>query len=313
MEKIQGMVKQMIKKLLTEAAEEQSHKQWCDAELERSQKQNDDYNLKHDKLAGYVDELSAKAATIVKKLKDLSVSLSELEQGVKTATETRKKEHQDFEASAKEGQTAQLAIKQAMKVLTDYKAERDEKAQRAAALQEQARPAPLDLVLLQRGRAVQEMDGGMGILDEQPSDPAQGSQGRQADRGSVAGSIVDMLGIALSDFQKAQTEQEQGEAAAQREYEAYLQSCEVEKATLVTSLGHLQTDQAETAKKLADLSEDKRQVAEQLAESSKYLEGLKVSCGPQKITFEDRQARRKRQIDALRNALSSLEAQAEAA
>merc|ERR1719388_728882 len=119
------MVKQMLKKLLDEAAQEKGNHEWCMQTMENTKADHSSSLRKHTKLSNRVKAGQVELAKIAKSIKEFSTSLEELEKKAKEAADARRADHAQFEKSSEDGSTAEMAIKQAIRVLGDYKAERD--------------------------------------------------------------------------------------------------------------------------------------------------------------------------------------------
>merc|ERR1719146_471045 len=96
--KVKGLIRDMIEKLLKEAAEEASHKAWCDEEMAETK-------AKKEKLSGIVDDLTTKiekaSATIAKLGNEIATLQEELAALAKLQAEVDKNraaEHEEFKA-----------------------------------------------------------------------------------------------------------------------------------------------------------------------------------------------------------------------
>merc|ERR1719199_2249331 len=63
-----------------------------------------------------------------------------------------------------------------------------------------------------------------------PDEPFDGAEAREQQRTGSAESIINLLEVAAEDYSKLESETKAGEELAQKEYEAYMHSYEVEKA-----------------------------------------------------------------------------------
>merc|ERR1719185_18586 len=91
-DKVVEMIKDLIQKLTTEAAEEADQKSWCDAELKSNKETRDAKTEEVNRLTARSDMLHAQIAQLNSELEELSDQISSLNLALKDATEDRAKE-----------------------------------------------------------------------------------------------------------------------------------------------------------------------------------------------------------------------------
>merc|ERR1719506_1756361 len=91
-DKVVEMIKDLIQKLSTEAAEEADQKSWCDAELKSNKETRDEKTEEVNRLTARSDMLHAQIAQLTSQLETLADQISELNLALKEATEDRAKE-----------------------------------------------------------------------------------------------------------------------------------------------------------------------------------------------------------------------------
>merc|ERR1719399_660995 len=171
----------------------------------------------------------------------------------------------------KDSQEAQTAVSQAVTVLKEFY----EKAGEATALI-QAKQKPE-------------------IFDE----PYTGMQ-------SESGGVLGMLEVIASDFARLETDTKAAEAEAQDAFDKFSSESAVNRAANAKDAEHKTTkktnqESALTAKK-ADLEGTQKELDAALA----YYDKLKPSCVDAGVSYEDRVARRKEEIESLQEALRIL-------
>merc|ERR1719379_2201845 len=90
--KIRGLIEDMIAKLLKEAQEEATQKAFCDTEMGKSKKSQDEKTATLDKLQTRIDGASATIATLTEGIKTLEAEIADIDKSQATATELRTKE-----------------------------------------------------------------------------------------------------------------------------------------------------------------------------------------------------------------------------
>merc|ERR1719506_1598055 len=91
-DKVVEMIKDLIQKLTTEAAEEADQKSWCDAELKANKETRDAKTEEVNRLTARSDMLHAQIAQLTSQLETLASQISSLNLALKEATEDRAKE-----------------------------------------------------------------------------------------------------------------------------------------------------------------------------------------------------------------------------
>merc|ERR1719281_2082207 len=92
--KIRGLIEDMIAKLLKEAEEEATQKAFCDAEMGKSKKSQDEKTMTLDKLQARIDGASTTIAENTEAIKTLEAEVAEIDKAQAEATAIRTKEHE---------------------------------------------------------------------------------------------------------------------------------------------------------------------------------------------------------------------------
>merc|ERR1712139_459223 len=100
--KIRGLIEDMIAKLLKEAQEEATQKAFCDEEMGKSKKSQDEKTATLDKLQTRIDGASATIAELTEAVKTLEAEISEIDKAQAEATKIRTKENADNTAAIKD-------------------------------------------------------------------------------------------------------------------------------------------------------------------------------------------------------------------
>merc|ERR1719262_1007775 len=263
------MIKDLIVRLMEEANEEAEHKGWCDTELSTNEQTRKEKTSAVETLHAEIDELSASIAKLTQEITDLTAEIAEIDAAVAEATEIREKEKAENTVTISDAQEAQTAVSQAVTVLKEFY----EKAGEATAL-----------------------------IQEKPEIFDEPYQGMQSENGGVLG----MLEVIASDFARLETDTKAAEAEAQNAFDKFSSESAVNRAQNAKDVEHKTTkkinqESALTAKK-ADLEGTQKELDAALA----YYDKLKPSCVDAGVSYEDRVARRKEEIESLQEALRIL-------
>merc|ERR1719515_234076 len=133
--------------------------------------------------------------------------------------------------------------------------------------------------------------------------------------GGESGGVVGMLEVIQSDFARLETDTKAAEAEAQRQFDEFTSESAVNRASMTKDVEHKTTTKdvehktttktnnegALTSKK-ADLEGTQHELDAALA----YYDKLKPSCVDAGVSYDDRVARRKEEIESLQEALRIL-------
>jgi len=270
--KVKKMIKDLLVRLMEEANEEADHKGWCDTELSTNEQTRKEKTEAVETLHAEIDELEASIAKLTEDITALTQAVAELDAAMAKATKLRQEEKATNAQTVDDSQQAQTAVAQAMAILKDFYA----KAAEATALVQQQPAAPE-------------------IFDSS-------YKGMQSENGGVIG----MLEVIQSDFARLEADTKAAEASAQKEYDAFMTASKEDKAAKTTDIEHKtakkQDEQQALTVNKADLAGTQKELDAALA----YFDKLKPSCVDAGVSYDDRVARRKEEIQSLQEALRIL-------
>merc|ERR1739848_622281 len=131
--KVKKMIKDLIVKLMEEAAKEAEHKGWCDTELSTNEQTRKEKTEGVETLHAEIGELEASISKLTEQILELTKAVQELDAAVAKATSVREEEKAKNTATIKDSQDAQVAVAKALGVLKDFY----EKAGEATSLAQQ--------------------------------------------------------------------------------------------------------------------------------------------------------------------------------
>jgi cell division septum initiation protein DivIVA len=266
--KVKKMIKDLIVKLMEEANEEAEHKGWCDTELSTNEQTRKEKTQAVETLHAEIDELEASIAKLTEDITSLTEAVAELDAAVSEATKLRNEEKAKNTETISDSQEAQTAVAQALTVLKEFYA----KAAEATAF-------------------VQEPE----IFDE----PYKGM-------GGESGGVVGMLEVIESDFARLEADTKAAEASAQKEYDEFMTDSEVDKTKKSTDIEHKTAKKQDEEQALTTKKSDLEGTQKELDAALAYFDKLKPSCVDSGVSYEDRVARRKEEIESLQEALKIL-------
>merc|ERR1712045_1077409 len=127
-------------------------------------------------------------------------------------------------------------------------------------------------------------------------------QGMQAENGGVVG----MLEVIESDFARLEAETKAAEATAQKEYDAFMTSSKVDVAAKTKDIEHKTAKKQDETQALTTKRSDLEGTQKELDAALAYFDKLKPSCVDSGVSYDDRVARKKEEIESLQEALRIL-------
>jgi len=272
MEKIRGLIEEMISKLTAEAAEEANQKAFCDEEMGKSKKALGIKGMKLEKLSARIDQGSTRKLQLLEEVKGLEGDVAEIDRANAEATNIRQQEHTEFKKAQSDYKSSENACAQAVEVLKQYYS-------------------------------------GAALLQIQSATRRSTSRSRDESQapGSDAGaSIIQFLEFAQGDFAKLLAEVENSEDVSATAFQKLAVENKVAKATKQAEAKGKESEVKQLTNSLNDSNEDKDGLSKEVDAVSMYLEKLKPECETKVMSADERMAARKAEIEGLKEALSIL-------
>jgi len=293
--KVTKMIEDMITKLMEEAAEEAEHKGFCDTEMGTNKMTRDQKTSEVATLKAEMDELNSHIAKLAQDTGDLSAEIATIDAAVAKATAEREAEKAKNQQTISDSKIAQEATAKALSVLKEFY---EKAAQPMPPRDEPKGPIKYD----PRAIAIISKVGGSSFLQVPGAPEMEGG----AYTGQEGGGVVGMLEVIESDFSRLVSETTTSEADAQREHETFLNDSNKDKAVKGADMKHMSQSKTEKESELASAKQDLRVTNEELSAAMEYFEKLKPSCVDAGMSYEERVARRKEEIESLKEALKIL-------
>merc|ERR1719214_28506 len=220
------------------------------------------------------DELISTVNKLNLQLSQLGRDIYALNVAIEEATDNRAAEKAKNMETIKDAKAAQVAVARALTVLKDFYA----KAGDATAL------------VLSKKVAKQPE-----IFDT----PYQGM-------GGAKGGVVGMIEGIQSDFERLETSTEAAETQALKEFDEFKNDSGSDKDAKKAERDHKVGQKQNAEQKLVETKDDLDQTQKELDAAVEYYEKLKPSCVDAGVSYEERVARRKEEIESLQEALKIL-------
>lgn len=264
--KVIDMIKSLIATLEEEAQAEAGHKAFCDQELAKNKNKRENKASEVAQKTAVVDRYTTEIQTLGSDIATLAKEQKELTKAMQEATEERTQEKKENLQTIKDAKEAQEALSSALSVLKEFY------AKQGGFIQRKKQPA-----------VVPEMKAYNGM---------QGSEG----------GVVGMIEVIQSDFARLEAETTANENTAEREYNDFMADAkaDVKSKHKEEFDKSLLKDQKEYELGLAQKDLGESQAA--LNAALEYYAKLKPQCIEVHVSYEERVARRKQEIEALQEA-----------
>jgi hypothetical protein len=265
--KVIDMIETLLAKLKEEAAEEADHKAWCDEQLKDNKLKRNKKTSESEMLMAKVEELTSTIATLGDTIKKLSDEQAELTKAMGDATKFRDAEKAENKAIVADAEAGATAVENALVILKEFY------SSQAAFIQQ---------------KQVPEMASYKGMQ-------------------SAKGGVIGMLEVILSDFSRLKAETTAAESSAASEYSTFMSESKASKETKHKAEVQAKLDKDETEFQKSQTEKDLKATNEELAKANAYYAQLKPSCIEVHVSYEERVAGRKAEIQALKEAYDILD------
>jgi len=295
-QKVSKMIKDMIQKLMEEATEEAEHKGFCDTELGTNKITRDSKSDEVASLTADIEELTARIAQLASEIGALGDAIAASDAAMAKATAMRQAEKEKNTATISDATVAQEAVAQATSVLKEFY---DKAATQTALSQE----TPVEGPIKYDKRALAIIGGGSAAMLQVPGGPEM-EAGTYT--GMENGGVMGMLEVIESDFARLLSETTAAESEAQKEFEQFSNDSAQDKAVKGQEMKNKSTERTKKESALQSSKKDLAGSQEELDAAMAYFEKLKPSCVDAGVSYEERGARRKEEIESLQEALKIL-------
>merc|ERR1719161_1666950 len=269
--KIRGLIEDMIAKLIAEAQEEATQKAFCDEEMSKSKKSQEEKTATLDKTQSRLDKATAAKAELEGAIKELEAEVAEIDSSQAEATKMRSEEHENYLKSSKDFKDSAEATERAIVVLKEY------------------------------------YEGGAALIQVNHNSKQPSFGGAKSDAGS---SIISILEMAAEDFTATYTEIETEEMEKAKAFAKQSDENKLAKATKLTNAKAKASEVKSLTVAIENTGTDKDMVSKELDAVLSYLDKLKPQCETKVMSYAEKKARREAEIEGLKEALQILDGSA---
>jgi len=274
--KVKKLLQELVEKLLTQAAGENTQKGWCDKSISDAEQKRGYAADKLKSLKAETAENKAKADTLKEELTELAQEIKGLNKAQKDANANRKDEKQENTETVKEATEGLDAVKEAITILDRFY---------KTAAKEQV-----------KGMLIQGPDGD---APKTAFDSGDAYKGKQAE----ATGVIGMLEVIESDFVRTVKSAEAAEVQSHKDHLKFSTRTQSSLAAKTQATVEKKAQKDDTAQKLSDAKDNKKAQTALLVGHLKELRKLQPVCAPRSGSVKDRNTKRKEEVAALQKAL----------
>jgi hypothetical protein len=267
--KIRGLIEDMIAKLLKEAEEEATQKAFCDAEMGKSKKSQEEKTMTLDKLQSRIDGATSTIAENTEAIKTLESEVASIDKAQAEATEIRTKEHEEYLVASKDFKDSAEAVAKAIEVLKNF----------------------------YEGSFIQ-LSAKTNLKSKQPE-----FGGAKSD---IAHTIISVLEMSEEDFTTLLAETEATEDEAAKAYATLTDENKMSKVTKETEAKGKASEVKSLTVQLGHSKEDHGATSSELDAVNSYIDKLRPQCEEKAMSYEEKKAKREAEIAGLKEALEIL-------
>jgi len=307
------MIDDMVTLLGKEQADDTKHKNWCEAEFDKSSDDGKAAQEKIDSLASCEQEISDEIASTKDSIATLQQEIQELDQSVATATAQRKQEHSEYTETMTMTEAAIQLIEKAKNRLNKfynpnlYKAPakreltQEEKLYADAGRGEwNATPAPQGIAGTTQTVFIQLHK----FMVAPPAAPETFGAYQKKDGKSKG--VIALMDMLQKDLEKDMTEAEHNEKTAQKDYAELTSDAQATRAQDSKSITDKESNKAKLEGKLQEVKSQSVMTADELNQVRNYVAELHSSCDFITQNFDLRKQARTNEVESLKNAKAVL-------
>jgi len=299
--KIIKMIDELVAALQKEQAEDDGKKDWCEAELDKTEDSKKGLLQDEADLETAIEDAKESISTLKVEIEALDDGIKALDKEVADATETRKEEHEDFVETLSGNTAAVDLLNFAKNRLNKFYNPSLYKAPPKRQLSED------EQITVNMGGTLAPTEApggiagtGIGLLqgDAAPPPPPAADLAYKT-KGEESSGVIRMIDMLVSDVEKDMQESKLEEKDAQGDYEKFMADAAAKRAEDSKSMNDKEASLAETQENLIRDEEGLKNKRVNLMENEKYLGELHAECDFLLKYYDMRKEARTNEIGAL--------------
>jgi len=309
MDKVIGMIDEMVSVLKQEQTDDDKKKEYCAAEFDSADDKKKGLERDVSDAATAIEDSKESIATLDTEIKALSKGIQDLDKQVAEATEQRKEENAEYKNLMASNGAAKELIGMAKNRLNKFYNPKLYKAPPKRELTEEERIAVNMGETLAPTPAPGGIAGtGITVLAQSRADPGPAPQqvGEFKKKTEESNGVIALMDMLVKDLDKEMTVAEQEEKDAQEDYEKAMEDAKKKRADDSKAIEDKSAAKADTEAALQGHKDDKAAAEKDLMATEQYIASLHADCDWLLQYFDVRKEARTGEIDALGKAKAVL-------
>merc|ERR1719316_989318 len=267
MEKIKGLISDMIEKLQKEAAEAANMHAFCEEETKANKEANEKTQKELDTINSRLESALAKKQSLEDRVSELQTQIKDIESADAEALKIRQDENTVFLKQEADFKEAAAAVDDAIDVLKDFYG-----------------------------------DVGIGAFVQQPAAPPKLGGRKDASAGGIL-SILDMMS---EEFSTTVDKLQRDEREAVEAYEKLMNDNELALTSKKMEIKMSESQVMSLTEAIGDYGVDKTESTKTMDAILEYIDKLKPTCENRVVPYAERKAKREAEIEGLKEAFQIL-------
>jgi chromosome segregation ATPase len=298
-EKIIKLIDELVATLKKEQEEDDSKKEWCEEELDKTEDTKKVLQNKVSDLETAIDDASESISNLKAEIEALDDGIRALDKEVATATENRKEEHDEFEATYAANAAAVDLLGFAKNRLNKFYNPSQYKAPPKRQLSED------EQITLNMGGTLAPTEApggiagtGIGLMQAAPPPPPEANLAYKT-KGEESSGVITMIDTLINDVEKENQVMKLEEEDAQSDYEKFMGDAKAKRADDSKSMSDAEGSLAETNEQMVTDKGTLGDTNTELMETEKYLGEVHAECDWLMKYYDVRSEARTGEIDAM--------------
>jgi chromosome segregation ATPase len=277
-EKIIKLIDELVATLKQEQKEDDSKKEYCEAEIDKTEDTKKELQNKVSDLETAIDDASESISNLKAEIEALDDGIRALDKEVADATENRKEEHEEFEATYAANAAAVDLLGFAKNRLNKFYNPSQYKAPPKRELSED------EQITLNMGGTLAPTEApggiagtGIGFVQAAPPPPPEANLAYKT-KGEESSGVITMIDTLINDVEKENQVMKLEEEDAQGDYEKFMGDAKAKRADDSKSMSDAEGSLAETNEQMVTDKGTLSNTQTELMETEKYLGEVHAEC-----------------------------------
>jgi len=308
------MIDDMVAVLKKEAKDDRDQKDFCVAELDKTEREKEGTDDKLSNIGASIEELTGDLDTISQGIADLIAGIAALDKDVAVATEQRKEEHEDYAVNVQMQEVAIEIVGKAKNRLNKFY---NPSAYKAPPKKEMSMEEKLAAggasALVQTEASFDAPEASEVSLIQvhmhnrvAPPEAPESFSGGEPKKNEKSGGVLALMDMMIADLKSAAQEAKFTEKTAQKEYVELMENSQEKRAQDQKTIVDQEGAKAQTEGALTEAKENQALALDEQQNVIKTLEELHGQCDFLLKNFEMRLSAREAEIEGLQNAKAVL-------